>query len=122
VLAVVVVFLGVARSLPAVADLRVLTTVEYAVAVAAAVGVVLVLLSSWCCWLVHLMRLVSVLLLLLQLAWHPFQRGACSLLVAAAPDAEQTASGATSTFPAIPSDLHHPSSCCVGTPASALDR
>ncbi len=30
-------FLGVARSLPAVADLRVLRTVEYAVAVAAAV-------------------------------------------------------------------------------------
>jgi hypothetical protein len=47
VLAVVVVFLGVARSLPAVADLRVLTTVEYAVAVAAAVSVgdVLLLLS-----------------------------------------------------------------------------
>ena len=44
---VVVVFLGVACLLPAVADLRVLTTVEYAVAVAAAVvGVVLLLLSS----------------------------------------------------------------------------
>jgi hypothetical protein len=50
VVAVVVVFLGVALSLPAFADLRVLTTVEYmdvAVAAAVVVGVVLLLLSSW---------------------------------------------------------------------------
>ena len=82
---VVVVFLGVACLLPAVADLRVLTTVEYAVAVAAAVvGVVLLLLSS-----MLLVRLACppddigfIVAVVAQLAWHLFQRGVfiCSVI------------------------------------------
>ena len=50
---------------------------------------------------------------MLQLAWHLFQRGACSFALSdcgtAAPHAEQTASGATSTSQRFPATyiIHH---------------
>ncbi len=70
-------------------------------------------LPSWCCWGVHLMIFVLLLLLLLQLAWHGASTRCafiCSVIDCgtAAPHAEQTALRQHSQrFPAT-YIIHHP--------------
>jgi hypothetical protein len=100
-----------------------LTTVEYVVALAVAVvvGVVLVLLACPPDVIAFGVAVVAAVGVASFSTRCVFIRSVVDCGTAV-PHAEQTASGATSTFPAIPSDLRHPSSCSVGTPASALDR